>query len=107
MHDRKATENPTDPDRDTGKTCLDGCMHCPNASSIVIYRKVSRLTGLYYLVTFCSFCDRYSSAGPYIPRRPTVHHIGGSIAAYSIVYCTEDGGRKVKCQKGVNNSTEL
>jgi len=55
MHDRKAAENPTDPDRDTGKTFLDGGMHCPNASSIVIYRKVSRLAGLYYLMTFCSF----------------------------------------------------
>jgi len=25
-----------DPDRDTGKTCLGGDIHCPNASSFIL-----------------------------------------------------------------------
>jgi len=26
-----------DPDRDTGKTCLGGGMHCPSASSLILF----------------------------------------------------------------------
>ena len=28
------TDDDTDPDRDTGKTCLGGGLHCPTASSV-------------------------------------------------------------------------
>jgi len=35
------TDPDTNPDHDTGKTCLGGCMHCPSASSIRCVLSVS------------------------------------------------------------------
>jgi len=95
VNGHKSAAHTDSPDGGSGKTCLGGGMHCPNASSFIIVNAIRLLTNLYH-------CDmKYCDAGRSLrwswsfSNRSTGSRDPGSRDLLQRAVCPEGRGRSI------------